>query len=200
MREMRLFKLAMAMALVALAALLVRYNLSDHATRRLVNADDLASANAIASDQPAPNVDLTPAQVVRIQVEALRRNDDTDSGILTAFRFASPTNRRMTGPIEHFIQIVKSPIYQPLLHNVRVECDPVQVERDRARATVRVYDPAGHMACYIFLLGMQKQPGVLNCWMTEGVLRVPSPDDEQQQQRRPAPSSPAPPASEGVQI
>ena len=64
-----------------------------------------------AGDAPVPKPELTPEQVVEIQVEALRKNDvpTPDAGIATTFRFASPGNRKVTGPLERFAPIVKAP-------------------------------------------------------------------------------------------
>jgi hypothetical protein len=69
------------------------------------------------SIQPSPN--LSPVEVVRIQVEALEKNDvpHPNRGIEIAFRFASPENKRATGPLERFIQMVSSPAYRPLLNH-----------------------------------------------------------------------------------
>src|SRR6185437_12206552 len=48
---------------------------------------------------PIPKPELTPGQVVEIQLEALQFNDKPakDAGIATTFRFASPGNRKATG-------------------------------------------------------------------------------------------------------
>ena len=48
-----------------------------------------------------PFTDLTLPEVVRIQIEALQHNANpyTDAGIPLTFSFASPSNRRNTGPV-----------------------------------------------------------------------------------------------------
>ena len=72
----------------------------------LLAATLLASAPAASADPLAedlvPDPALTPEQVVRIQLEALRNNDAGDRGIAVAFRFASPGNRQNTGPLPRF--------------------------------------------------------------------------------------------------
>ena len=62
-----------------------------------------ASASGAASSQLAdlvPRPELSPQQVVQYQVDALQQNDDpkSDAGIERAFRFASPSNKQVTGP------------------------------------------------------------------------------------------------------
>src|ERR1700704_5439214 len=58
-----------------------------------------------------PNPDLTPQQVVEFQLDALRHNDEptTDAGIERSFRFASPSNRLVTGPLSHFSENCAQP-------------------------------------------------------------------------------------------
>ena len=66
-----------------------------------------------ASNRPHP--DLSPVEVVGIQIDALIKNDDPheDAGVETAFRFASPGNKVNTGPLSRFIQLAHSPAYSP---------------------------------------------------------------------------------------
>ena len=54
--------------------------------------------------QTEPDPSLSPQDVVSIQIEALRNNDTPyeDRGIEVTFNFASPTNKRATGPLERF--------------------------------------------------------------------------------------------------
>ena len=68
-----------------------------------------ASAPGAQPVGPDPSPDLSPEDVVRIQVEALQRNDEPspDAGIEAAFRFASPSNRRATGPLGRFSEMVR---------------------------------------------------------------------------------------------
>jgi hypothetical protein len=50
--------------------------------------------------EPSPL--LSPDEVVKIQVAALKDNDASNSGIELTFRFASPENRSTTGPLDRF--------------------------------------------------------------------------------------------------
>src|SRR5690242_5340132 len=83
--------------------------------------------------QPAPSPKLSPDQVVGIVLKALQANDKKDSGIATTFRFASPANTRVTGPLSHFIPMVKSPAYRPMLNFKRVVRGKIQRSGDQAR-------------------------------------------------------------------
>ena len=64
-------------------------------------------ANTLDDEQLQPNPNLTPEDVIRIQVEALQNNDSQDTGIEITFRFASPANRQLTGPLNRFKRMVR---------------------------------------------------------------------------------------------
>ena len=128
-----------------------------------------------SQDDPQPDAKLTPEQVIKIQLDALRRNDepDADSGIRTAFRFASPANREATGPIERFIPLVKNPLYLPLLNHRRADLGTLRIEGDTAQQRVTVIAKDGRTAVYVFTLSKQAVARYEGCWMTDGVGRVP---------------------------
>ena len=63
---------------------------------------------AWAADLLAPDPALSPAEVVVIQLDALRGNEaETDAGIAQTWAFAHPDNKRMTGPLPRFAQMIK---------------------------------------------------------------------------------------------
>ncbi len=75
------------------------------------------SVGATHFPQTEPDPSLSPQDVVSIQIEALQHNDTPyeDRGIEVTFNFASPTNKRMTGPLEHFKVMVNSSVSMNLL-------------------------------------------------------------------------------------
>lgn len=123
-----------------------------------------------------PDPKLTPEEVITIQLEALRDNDkpEKDSGIARAFEFASPGNRAATGPLDNFIQLVKSPAYRPMLNHRRVERGQIRVLGDEARQRVTLTDARGRRITYIFVLSKQQDEPYAGCWMTDSVIRVPA--------------------------
>ncbi len=131
-----------------------------------------ACATVLMGQEPSPA--LTPAEVVRTQITALKNNDKPrkDAGIATAFRFASPGNRAATGPLDRFILMVKGPLYRPLIDFRTVEYGEMEVKGDAARQIVRVTEGDGKTAVYLFTLTKQKDAPYKDCWMTDGVMRV----------------------------
>jgi len=130
------------------------------------------------SAQPHP--DLSPAEVIRIQIEALGKNDSPheNAGIEIAFRFASPTNKHATGPLERFIQIARSPAYRPMLNHRAAEYDELQTRGDEAVQPVILTTEAGEQIGYTFFLSKQRGGPFDACWMTDGVIRFNVPQHE----------------------
>ncbi len=128
--------------------------------------------SAPGADRPEPSPDLTPREVVRIQLDALRRNDDPspDSGIATAFRFASGANRAATGPLGRFARMLRNPLYRPMIDHASAEFGPVHVDGDVARLQVVLFGGAGQVAAYDFTLSRDIATG---CWLTDGVMLAP---------------------------
>lgn len=119
-----------------------------------------------------PNPHLAPAEVVRIQVAALRQGSESREGIAVAFRFASPSNRARTGPITHFASMIRSDTYMPLLDNVSVEYGRTLTRADRSYTALIVTDRRGVSSGYMWVLSRQGPGSCEACWMTESVMPI----------------------------
>src|ERR1700722_15683051 len=120
------------------------------ATQPAVPAKPSDRAESLKPD-PALGADA----VVRIVMTVLQQNDAQDSGIEITFRFASPGNKQLTGPLAHFKQLVKSPQYAPMLHCKSIEYGKIRIEGDNAIQGVRIIDTTGTAIVYIFQLAKQ---------------------------------------------
>jgi Domain of unknown function (DUF4864) len=129
----------------------------------------------------SPKPELTPQQVVEYQLLALQRNDQPtpDTGIEKAFRFASPANKKSTGPISHFISMVHGAGYAPLLNAKESAVIRAQVEDDQAKILTRVVSAGGSEMFYLFLLSRQSEGENTNCWLTDGVIGLQPEGDGQ---------------------
>jgi hypothetical protein len=126
-----------------------------------------------ATKHPKPHRDLAPGQVVRIVMGALKDNDTEDTGIAITFEFASPENKKMTGPLKRFIPMVKSPAYAPMLNHKSATYGKVYVKDDVAQTFVRVTDTTDRDTLYAFRLSKQHDEGEFkDCWMTDGVVPI----------------------------
>ena len=119
-----------------------------------------------------PSANLTPAQVVQIQLQALRLNDEQNRGIEIAFRFASPNNKLQTGPLPRFISMIQQRPYSLMLEYENVAYDPVEIVEDYARQRVTLIS-SGMIVAYEFYLSRQSSGDCPGCWLTDAVIAKP---------------------------
>ena len=67
-----------------------------------------------------PNNSIQPSEVIKIQLVGLMNNnkDFKDSGIEQTWNFAHPNNKKNTGPLSKFKQMIKGNSYQMLLDHI----------------------------------------------------------------------------------
>ena len=125
-------------------------------------------------DTLVPRPGLSPGEVIRIQLEALRNNDEQDRGIEVAFRFASPANRETTGPLPRFIRMIRQGPYALMLDFREASYGTVEVREEVARQRVTLTGARSRVS-YWFYLSRQSKAPFAGCWMTDAVFveRVP---------------------------
>lgn len=128
-----------------------------------VRADDVTAL--------VPSVDYGPDEVVEIVVDALRDNPqlEDDAGIETVFRFASPGNRRVTGPVERFATMIKRG-FSDMLGFASSRYEAIEVKEDTAVQVVWLMQRDGRETGYAFQLGRQSGGEFDGMWMTEAVV------------------------------
>jgi hypothetical protein len=121
-----------------------------------------------------PSPDLTPEQVVKIQLTAMEHNDDPtpDAGLATTFHFASPGNQKQTGPLEKFIKMVKSDAYGPLINHKSAELGKTHTDDHTTQILVKITGSDNHVSLFLFVLSKQPDGQYKDCWMTDGVMRI----------------------------
>ena len=129
------------------------------------------------SQDITPTPELEPSDVVRIQVEALRGNGPGNEGIELTYRFASPGNKRYTGPLGRFTAMVRSAPYDRLLNHVSAEYGPLELAGDKAYQIVTITDRSGVQTVYLWTLSRQVEGEFDGCWMTDSVI----PSEQQRQ-------------------
>lgn len=124
------------------------------------------------SDLPTPDPEYGPEEVVRIQLEAFADNDDPieNAGIKTAYNFASPANRRATGPLDQFTKMVESPRYAPMINHVEAQTKSLEQTGNRAQQRVTLTGPNGRTVTYQFELSVCIEESFEDCWLTDSVL------------------------------
>ena len=136
----------------------------------VVLAAPMSSAE-LARTEPHPS--LSPQEVVGIQIEALRQNDVPyrNSGIEVTFNFASPANKRMTGPLERFTLMVHNSMYRAMIDHRGAAYENLTVDGDFARIDVILFSKEGEYLGYRFMLTRQHDNRYEGSWMTDAVVR-----------------------------
>jgi hypothetical protein len=131
---------------------------------------------------PQPNRDQKPADVVRIVIEALAKNDEpyANAGIATTFAFASPANKANTGPLPKFTQMIRTPTYAMMIDHVEHEFSEVVMMGIQAYQMVKISTSAGAEIIFAFRLSQQRDGKFDGMWMTDAVWPVASGDIPEQ--------------------
>jgi hypothetical protein len=123
-----------------------------------------------------PQTELTPREVVALQLAAMKESRTRPDAIADCFALASPENRAVTGPLARFEELVHSPAYLPLVEQ-RVATIGSAVVRDRhATVVVNVIDRHNRACIFRFFLSQQPLPEAGACWLTDAVIQEGSVD------------------------
>ena len=119
----------------------------------------------------SPSPDITPLQVVEIQLFALQSNDPkSDLGILQTWEFAHPRNKNATGPYNKFAAMIRSPAYLILLNNKNFETKEISNDGSKAEVAVKIDSKENKFFAYLWTLEKINDGGEFNdSWMTVGV-------------------------------
>ena len=174
--------LARHVVMVVAATVLLWWVLNPSDRRRLSAGLQVAGEALGAESGLRPRPAYAPDQVVRIQIEALGDNDrpHPDAGIEITFRFASPANRKVTGPLPRFIEMVHNPAYRPMLNHRGARYGKLKREGDHASQTVILKTRDGNRVGYLFQLSRQSEAPYKDCWMTDSVMRFEVREDYRQ--------------------
>lgn len=139
---------------------------------KLVTGALLLFSIQCAALEPTP--ELSPADVVTFQLKSLQSND-TGEGIAATYRFASPANKAVTGPLPRFARLFEHERYQPMLNHQSAEVELTNNDGSQAELLTRIIDRHGLIHHYRFILSKQSSGNHSNCWMTDAVVWEPKP-------------------------
>lgn len=132
---------------------------------------------SLLADFP-PRPELSPKDVVQLQMDAVRAARDDERQIVGCYAFASPSNRISIGSPEQLLALIRAN-YSPMLSGELFEVGEAQVV-DRAAAvevTLTAHDKAKHV--YGFFLSRQVEAPYEDCWMTDAVVELKAAADPQ---------------------
>jgi len=128
--------------------------------------------NASNADLIKPNSNLEPFDVLMIQLNSLKNNNNPykDAGIEQTWEFAHPSNKAITGPLENFKQMIYSDSYKILIKHENNKSIILEETPNKFIFKVNVLSRDKKKYYYIWQIEKVKGEGKLkNCWMTTSV-------------------------------
>lgn len=137
------------------------------------------AAPAAALDIQRPDPALSPSEVVSIQLEALKNNDvpRLDAGIKQTYALAHPDNKRLTGPLPKFTQMIKGPLYKVMLNHRAHSIEQVAQSDDRAVFGVTVIGAGGEIYKFQWIVQRIEAGEDAGAWATIAVSPPQTADD-----------------------
>ena len=119
-----------------------------------------------------PNIEIEPDQVVKIQLNGLMNNDEPnpDYGIKQTWEFAHPSNKKYTGPLPKFINLLKSESYKMLINHLDSEIIEVFKSNNRYGFEVTILGNDKNYYKFQWVVEKYYDEGPLKeCWLTTSV-------------------------------
>ena len=170
--------------LLSLLITLVLINFHPFAAAAEPKSDKTDQSHSVAeSVGPTPSPALSPEDVIRIQLEALRNNNKpyANAGIEITFRFASPGNKQVTGPLGHFATLFDAFPYNALLDFDDVQFEPILRVGNKASQLVILTLPSKKKIAYLWQVSRQQEGDFNGCWMTDGVVPLLNKGNEKEE-------------------
>ena len=116
-----------------------------------------------------PNSQIKPAEVVKIQLSGLQKNDLSfkDSGIEQTWNFAHPNNKKVTGPLDNFKRMLKGDSYQMMIDHLSHTITELGSSDKWAQFEVIILDKNKIYHKFNWQVEKYNLEGDLkNCWLT----------------------------------
>ena len=116
-----------------------------------------------------PSTEINPAQVVKIQLAGLMKNDSPykDKGIEQTWEFAHPNNKKFTGPLNKFKEMIKGDSYKMLIDHENHEVKQIFSNNEVVVFEVVIMDIDKKYFKFKWQVEKYLNNGPLeNCWLT----------------------------------
>lgn len=130
------------------------------------NSSNSAPADRI--DLTLPKPELTPREVVEIQLDSWRASAEDPDALIAAYSMASPQNRQQTGPFQRFASMVSSEPFNALPEGDQWLIGEEHIEDNFATVLVSL-TRQDEILAFRFYLRKQEEPPYTDCWMTDTV-------------------------------
>ena len=130
-----------------------------------------ALATTSYSEIVIPSKEITPFEVIKIQLAALQNNNEPyqDAGIEQTWNFAHPRNKKITGPFPRFREMLYDENYVILINHLSHQIKLVEQKINMHVFAVSILSNESKNYIYIWIV-QRVQHGVLkDCWLTTSV-------------------------------
>ena len=127
------------------------------------------SSTELKADLINPSSLIKPKEVVQIQLTGLMNNNKKfkDSGIEQTWNFAHPDNKKNTGPLPNFKQMIKSRSYRMLINHISHTITEVRSSDIWAQFEVIILDKEKIYHKFNWQVEKYTEEGPLkDCWLT----------------------------------
>ncbi len=126
-------------------------------------------SNNLKGDSVTPNEKLTPLDVVKIQLEALKNNDEKDLGIKQTWLFAHPNNKKVTGPYERFRIMMYGQQYKFLLNHSSHKIELFMNSPKKIIYKIKILAKDKQLLFYEWHVERGNDEKCNDCWFTSAV-------------------------------
>lgn len=127
------------------------------------------SSSILKAELINPNNNIEPIEVIKIQLTGLQNNDlnYNDFGIKQTWNFAHPDNKKNTGPLENFTQMIKGNAYGVLINHLENTISLIKKNNDQAEFEVIILDQNKIYHKLFWQVEKYIEEGPLkDCWLT----------------------------------
>ena len=132
----------------------------------------LLNISVVSAELIKPSIEIEPAKVVNIQLSGLMKNDNPfkNHGIKQTWEFAHPANKKYTGPLPKFINLLQSESYKMLLNHLDNEITEVfkSINRYGFEVTILALDKKYYKFQWVVEKYYEDGP-LKDCWLTTSV-------------------------------
>ena len=116
-----------------------------------------------------PSKKLDAYEVVKIQLIALKNNDEKDQGIRQTWLFAHPDNKKITGPYERFRIMIYGQQYRQLLNHESHKINLVMNTPNKYIYKIQILAKDKQLLFYEWHVQKATEENCIDCWFTSAV-------------------------------
>ena len=116
-----------------------------------------------------PSKNFDPYDVVKIQLKALKDNNEKDQGIRQTWLFAHPNNKKVTGPYERFRIMIYGQQYKHLINHSSHKIKLISNSLNTNTYRVEILTNDKKLFFYEWQVQKGSDADCRNCWFTSAV-------------------------------